>query len=236
MRIAICDDEPACCNTIVQLIEPYITEKIDIKYDLFYSGEEILKLCGNHPIFDIVFLDIEMQGLSGLETAKRLLELHEETIIIFTTSHVNYVSDTFRLKTFQFLVKPIAPEVFRLDFERAMNQYMINHTKYVIKWRNEQTYLEYKEILYIDIYMKHLYIHTAEQRYECVGKISEEEEKLRKFCFIRCHQSYLVNIKHIKAIGKNNIVLSNNEHIFMSRKMRSKVFEAFNLYLAGYSI
>ncbi len=226
MRIAICDDEQYICNTIEKFLSTY-TPAYDITSNVFYDGEDLLCYCIEHNVFDVAFLDIEMPTLNGIEVAKRLLQINEKCIIIFITSHATYISDAFRLAAFQFLLKPINPDDFHQDFKRAIQRYNNLHAKYVVKWRDKITCLVHKDILFIEVNRKHLFIYTKTQIYECTGKITDEEARLYNFGFVRCHQSYLVNLLHIKTIEKDFVVLADGSEVRMSRQMRNKVFDAF---------
>lgn len=235
MNVAICDDCREYLDRIEQLLEPYV-EANSLKISRFISGEEFLDSVKKDSAYDIIFLDIEMAQISGIEAASKIRETESNSIIIFITSHISYVSDTFRLSAFQFLLKPIDEEAFRLDFERALQEYKSRHEQYIVRWRDVYCVLEYGEIFYIEAYNRHLFIYTETERYECVGKLTEDSEKLKPYHFARCHQGYLVNLNKIKRINKAYIKLKNDKEIPISRRYRAGVMEAFNLYLAGRQI
>ena len=232
MNIAICDDEVSCINRILQLLQPY-KETEELNISTFLSGEEFLKKIDESMLYDIVFLDIEMSIVSGLEVAHNLRNKGSKAIIIFITNHLNYVSDTFRLGAFQFLVKPIDEKVFISDFERAIRTYKNTHKFYKIRWRDSNYVIEYGDIYYIEGYNRHLFIYTDEKGYECVGKLPEEEKKLKAFDFVRCHQGYLINMSKIKEINKSDVLLNNDIKLPIGRRYREELLEAFNLFLVG---
>lgn len=229
MRIAVCDDNKEYIDEICRLIKLY-EGKYTFEIDIFMSGEEFIQ-CNKK--YDIIFLDIEMQAISGLDVAASIRSKKDDAIIIFITSYVNYISDTFRLGAFQFLVKPFSEEDFKIDFERAINTYISKHMKYMVKWREKIFYIEYNEIIYIEAYDRHLYIITENQKYECVGKITEAYDKLKLYGFIRCHQGYIVNVRKIKMIDKSGVMMGNMVQLPVSRKYKSELQDGFNMYLAG---
>ena len=232
MNIAICDDNQAYVSQIRELLMEY-TEQIQIEVESFFSGEELLSVLKKRKGYDIIFLDIEMNQLSGLDVAEEIRKEKSDTIIIFVTSHVNYVSDTFRLGAFQFLTKPINKEDFKIDFNRAIKEYNARHKNYVVKWRDETRCFEYGEIYYIEAYNRHLFIHTSKEKHECVGKLAPEYEKLKQYNFSQCHKGFIVNLGKIKKINKQNVVLKNNVEIPISRKFKAELMEDFSLYIAG---
>ena len=232
MNIAICDDEITCINRLVQLLHPY-KEKEVLNIDTFLSGEAFLdNSCGIEK-YDIIFLDIEMFDVSGLDVAEKLRSKGSKAIIIFITSHINYVSDTFRLGAFQFLVKPIDEKTFRYDFERALRTYKSTHSIYKIRWKESSYVVENGDIYYIEGYNRHLYVYTNDKAYECVGRLPEEEKKLKAYNFVRCHQGYIVNMSKIIEINKTGVILNNDIIIPIGRRYREGLLESFNLYLAG---
>ena len=232
MNIAVCDDLPEYREKLKELLAPYIAaNKLDIAE--FCRGEDLVASCENGQIWDIVFLDIEMDGLTGIETGKRLRKTQRDVIVIFVTSHVNYVSDAFRQDAFQFLLKPVQEEDFRKDFERALRVWKNRRRRYLIKWRNTSNMLEYRSILYLEAYHRHIFVHASDADYECVGKLQEEYTKLKPFGFAQCHQGFVVNMSRIVSISKSSVKMDNGSEIPVSRRHYASLMSDFNLYMAG---
>lgn len=235
MNIAICDDLRECRERLKELLVPY-TEANRLKVREFERGEDLLAASSDTNRWDIVFLDIEMDGMTGIETGQRLKKQQRDVIILFITSYVGYVSDAFRLDAFQFLVKPVQEEDFRKDFERALRLWRVRHKRYLVKWRDTSRVLEYKDILYLEAYNRHISVYTADGSYECVGKLPEEYEKLKPFGFARCHQGYVVNLGSVESIDGTHVKLKNGAEIPVSRRLHTALMEDFNLYIAGKKI
>lgn len=232
MNIAVCDDLPEYREKLKELLTPYIaSNNLDIAE--FSRGEDLLVSCEEGKSWDIVFLDIEMDGLSGIETGKRLRKLQRDIIIIFVTSHISYVSDAFRQDAFQFLLKPVRDADFRKDFERALRVWKNRRRRYLIKWRNTSNMLEYRSILYLEAYHRHVFVHTSDEDYECVGKLQEEYAKLRPFGFAQCHQGFIVNMSRVVSITKSSVKLDNGTEVPVSRRHYTNLMSDFNLYMAG---
>lgn len=116
MNIAICDDEKIVRLQIKGLIEK---QKADGNLELYETGEELLAV-GKH--FDVVFLDIQMEGMNGIDTARALREQNEETVLIFITGIKEYVFDAFDVAAFHYLLKPIEENKFMEVFDRAVKE------------------------------------------------------------------------------------------------------------------
>lgn len=231
MRIAICDDEKIYRDKIKGYLEDYIKIYPEISIMEFGSGEDLIKVYDSNSTFDFLFLDIEMKDINGVVTAKKIREKDKNVIMFFITSYVNYVSDTFRVGAFQFLIKPTNKKDFKKDFERAIEQYKISHSKYVIKYKGITTTLEIGDILYIEGYNRYLYVFDGITKHKSVGKLKDEEEKLSVYGFLRCHQGFLVNMAYIKQIDKSSISLKNEDSIPVSKRLRPSLMDAFNKYI-----
>lgn len=235
INIAICDDFSASRIKIDALLVPY-KETNSLTVYGFSSGEELLAFPDYASTFSIIFLDVEMGDISGLDVARDIREKNKDAIIFFITSYINYVPDSFRLGAFQFLVKPINDADFKKDFERALNTLRSMHKQYRVKWRDVNHVIEYNDIFYIEAYNRHLFIHEANKGYECVGKLQDECEKLKSYGFSRCHQGFLINLSKVRKIDKKSVVLNNGITIPISRQYKQSLMQDFNLYLAGISL
>lgn len=232
MNIAVCDDVPEYRERVKELLDPYV-QPHELTVSEFSRGEELLAACEEGKSPDIVFLDIEMDGMTGIETGKRLRKLQRDVIVIFVTSHANYVSDAFRQDAFQFLLKPVREEDFRKDFERALRVWRNRRRRYVVKWRNTSHMLEYRSILYLEAYHRHIFVHTEEEDYECVGRLQEEYAKLKPFGFAQCHQGFIINMSRVMSISKEAVQLDDGSSVPVSRRHYAGLMSDFNLFMAG---
>ena len=232
MNIAVCDDLPEYRERLKELLAPYVSAN-ELRISEFSRGEELLASSEEGRDWDIVFLDIEMDGMTGIETGRRLRKLQRDAIVIFVTSHVNYVSDAFRQDAFQFLLKPVRETDFRKDFERALRLWRNRRRRYLVRWRNTANMLEYRSILYLEAYHRHVFIHTEESDYECVGKLQEEYLKLKPFGFSQCHQGFIVNMSRVVSISKTAVKLDDGTEVPVSRRHYASLMGDFNLFMAG---
>ena len=232
MRIAICDDEKSCREIIIEYLNPYINEQNHITYEEFESGETLLASYHAGNVFDIIFLDIEMQGINGIQTAEKIRESDTNVIPIFITTHVSFISETLRVGAFQFLIKPIQRYDFDQDFKRALEKHKISRYIYKIQCKESIFALEVKDIMYIEVCGRHLCLHANEGQYEFPGALLAEEQKLLPYNFVNCHQAFLVNMSYIKRIDTDSILLKNGTEIPLSKHKRAHVKSKFNQYLS----
>ncbi|WP_352418348.1 LytTR family DNA-binding domain-containing protein [Proteiniborus sp.] len=231
LTIAICDDD----KTHVEIIKEYINRTtIDYEPKIIeaYSGEELLELTKNMHI-DVIFLDIEMKQLNGIETGKRIREMYEDTMIIFLTGYKNYALEAFQLESFQYIIKPITYEKFCDLIQKICTRFKekeayssINKT-FSFKIKEGIVRLKYEDIYYFERQGKKIYVSTQVGNYEFVDTLKSIEESLDKNIFLRCHQGFIVNIDKLSNIKDNQLMLSGIEQsIPISRKYKKDILYA----------
>ncbi len=233
MNILICDDQQEYIDNMVELINVIIQKDINYYISTFCSGEEFISYIKNNKnkAVDLVFMDIEMNNLNGIETVKYLRNEYINCMVFFVTSHTKYISDIFRLNAFQFIQKPINKEEFSIDLNRAIKQYKNNHKKIKIKVNDEEIILDYSSIKYIEINQKKIYIYTNKETIIHFGKLKNYIDELSSFGFVNSHKSYLVNLRHIKKVNVDSIEINNcNSYIPLSRNNRKEFLCQFKKY------
>lgn len=237
INIVICDDDIFYIEQIKALVEKYSPSDIEHSVKSYQSGEEFLDDINALKAIDIVFIDIEMKEITGIDTIKKLKEMQPDAIVLFVTSHSNYITDIFRLGAFQFLQKPIVAKDFTLDFNRAIEQYKRNHTKLEINLKDRIYCIEYSDIIFIEVQHKQITIFTRKDKIEMFGKIKDYEIKLRGFGFANCHKSILINLQHIELIDLNGVKLNGYSKILpISRGYKAELLSELNKYNMGKSL
>ena len=236
MRIAICDDIEDVCNKIHKCLRE-ITG--DISIDCFCSGYDLLNSMNNEN-YDIVYLDIEMPGINGIETAEKLQKINHSVIIIFVSSYSCYITNAFRINAFQFLLKDnLTEEDIVFEYKRAFERYKKEHYKYCVNQKTGISYFVINSIAYIESANRHLYLKLLDgTSFEFRGKLDKEMQKLTPYNFIRVHESFLVNVSAISSLKTESLVLNTKlrEKIPISRRYKENVLNAYNLYNVGYMI
>ena len=232
MRIAVCDDDQAIREELIQLIQKQVSDVDIVRYQ---SGEEMISAKGN---FDIYFLDIEMGSVSGMDLARRIREQEEgvrqRSIIIFVTGYREYMEAAFDVNAFHYLVKPIDEGKFSEVFSRAWKEMSVSSEqakKYIIvKSTGAQKKLLLRNIYYIESGNKKVIIHTTDGTLEVYGKMEELENRLGS-TFYRCHRCYLVNMEKISAYSADNIQVINGDNLLLARKKYSDFIKTYMRYV-----
>lgn len=201
-KIAVCDDERIFVDDVVEKIRKQ-SEQYDISE--YTSGEELLNTSLE---FNIIFLDIEMTGINGINAAFALRERGYDGMIIFLTSHTEFMPDAFKVKAFRFLDKPLDSEKFNEAFSEAKKEIM-NTEHILLSDRSGKTvYLKLTDIVYFEAYGDGTYI------YGKTGKVYDTDKPLRHWKeqigsehFFQIHKSFIVSYMYVSDISKDGKVI-----------------------------
>lgn len=228
IRVAIVDDEKVIREQIKKLA---MQQQAEVRADVYATGDELL-VSGRE--YDVVFLDIQMEGTSGIDTARELRKKSEDTVVIFVTANKEYVFDAFDVSAFHYLLKPVEGKKFTEVFERAAleSEKRNRHRaeQFLLRTRERNVTLDTSDIFYVESRGKKVEIHTMKEFYEMYGSMNELELQLGS-SFFRCHRSYLVNMSHIAEYDSESILLSSGKTIYMSKDKYRFFVKAYMLYL-----
>ncbi len=235
IKIAVCDDERIALDAICAKISKTFEQcGIEAKADK-YLGSEKFCSAAEHANYDLVFLDVDMPGTDGISLAKRLREQKAPPTIIFVSSREEKVFDSFVVTPFRFVRKgrfnaDITEAVYayireRLDNDKAVT-FRINKNSSIVRVR-------LNDIMYIESFKNNQYIHIAgEKEPVCLSMTMDElEENFGNYDIIRVHKSYLVNMRYIRRIDKEEVITTTDERIFISRRKVQDVKKAFLKFL-----
>lgn len=203
LNILICDDD----NYTVRVLEKVIEETEGVKEIFLASnGEEAVEIVKNNDI-DIVFMDIDMPIMDGLEAAKVMVSIEEDLKIVFITAYRDYACDSYEVKALDYILKPIDFSRVKKNIERIMKEAsasrqektLIPNNLLIIKEKQDYHMINMPEINYIEKEHNLLVINTIDKKYYTNLTLSEMEKRLTSN-FLRTHKSYIVNLKNIQRI------------------------------------
>ncbi|MDR1156875.1 MAG: LytTR family DNA-binding domain-containing protein [Oscillospiraceae bacterium] len=238
MRIAICDDDQRERDTVERLVLGYEKTYPEVPFHIsaFDSGEALLAVYRDGTNFDMLFLDIQMKDIDGIQTAQEIRKTNQHAIIFFITGFTQYISAAFTLNAFQFIVKPVKKDMFDREFRRALKKHFMGHKKYIVESDARTIALEIKDIVYMESLDHYIAVHTERNEYIKRGQLNGEEKALVPYGFVRTHRKYLVNMAYIFEITQNDMVLKSGDHLQLSARKHSEVMNSFNHFLAGHSL
>jgi DNA-binding LytR/AlgR family response regulator len=215
ITIAVCDDEnlplKINCTYIEEISKKY---KIEANIIGFTHGEAVIEFMEKEEI-DIVFMDIDLKGMSGIQTASMLLKKNPKIITIFITGHKEFAYDAFTVEAFSFIVKPIDPERLERIFKKAILQVNdLNLRKQraplIITEDNLKKKINQAIILYIERIDTQSVIVTKSSKHYVYETITSLEERLEDN-FLRINQGIIVNLAEVAQLQQNQVLMKTGE-------------------------
>lgn len=228
MRIAICDDEQLALIRTKETLETAY-KSIDLIVDIYSDGNKLIEVSKTYK-YDLIFLDVEMPLIDGIETAKKLRKNGDETALVFLTSHVEYALKGYEVNALRYLLKPAKVEQIReiinhlIESQKKIKQLLV-------KSKEDTVMINVNHIVYMEAQNQDIIIVTKDEKYCNRYNLKDYEEELKEYNFIRCHRSYLVNISHIMRISGKEIIMDNSDNIPLSRTKEKKIKEALCEYV-----
>lgn len=227
VMVVICDDDRNIQNLLYNCLEEYQKGKLfEFQIKTFSSGEELLNYESIEQC-DLLFLDIEMKDVNGIQVSHILRELRklDNLQIIFVSAFDRYMKEMFDVRPFQYLSKPILKEKLFSTLDSFCRLYTKNTTVFSFKIGRIAYRVPYGEIIYFESCRRKIIIHTITDTYEFYEKMDVLEEILKRGSFYRIHQSYLVNPIFIKHYSSQYIILENGLKIAISAKYKKEFLE-----------
>ena len=204
MKIAVCDDE----NKIVEEITSYIKKDFPMSEVRAYSnGESFLAASEERP--EVLLLDIDMPGISGMEVAAALTREKVSTLIVFVTAHDELVYDSFKYHPFAFVRKKFLEEELKTVLSDCEKQLVSRNKKFVFQNASKLVTLSQSDILYFEGQANYLAIHTTSDEYKMRSTMAGVEKELEDSDFLRIHKGFLVNLEHIRVLKTEELELDN---------------------------
>lgn len=224
MKIAICDDE----TEDLKIIQSYCSKyNPTIPTGVFQSGEALLEAYKS-SFYDLVFLDIEMGQMNGLEVGGKLINMPQKPVIVFTTHSLNYAVRGYGI-AMRYLPKPITYDVFSNVMELALER--ILPKKISVLSNGEQVFIPISEILYFEILRRQLFVHlNSGEKLSMRGTLTELISQVSQRTFVQPHKSYYINMEYVDRLTKQNIVMTNGDLIPIGRSKK----DYFQLRLSEY--
>lgn len=232
INVAVCDDEVSEIEKLEGILES-ISEKHGIHMEMedFICGEKLLERIKTSNIrYDLIFLDIEMKHLDGLDTAKQIRELDEQVYLIYVTGFESYALKAYEVHPYHFILKPVSVKTIEKCFLKVCENISLDACYYEYQYKKEYYKLPISDIMLFESDKRRINIYLADGSvYTYYDRLSLIEEKMknRTVDFWRIHQSYLVHAKYIRHKAFDYVVLTNGRQLYISEKRRKEINEQY---------
>ena len=231
-NIAIVEDEDDAAKQLLSYIDRYAATYSQQYHAVrFHSAEDFL--ADYKAIYAVVFMDIQMAGINGMDAAEQLRKVDKTVSIIFISNLVQYAQKGYEVDAVSFLVKPVSYFDFSLKFRKALDIYVMNEERSItIKHRSGLFRFSTDKLMYVEIIAHRLYYHLIDGDIEMTGVLSEVERELSEYGFLRCNNCYLVNPKFIVSVQGSEVQVG-NKMLQISRPRRAAFLAGLANWYAG---
>ncbi len=228
MNIAICDDSMEYVNTLENYIDTMRVKNLN--HDVFYSGEALLDVYQKDVAnYDAIFLDMEMEGLDGIETANFIRQMDRHVIIVFVTSHTKYMQRSFECMPFRFLTKPLGLAEFEKVFHEVCIKLEDDPETFIFLENKIRTRIFCSDIIFFESSAHSILIYTRDGTVHKTRKtMTELLASIQNSTFFRVHRAFVINLRYIHQITELKVILHHHtKPIPVSRTYTKDLEDAF---------
>jgi DNA-binding LytR/AlgR family response regulator len=228
--IGICDDNVDDINTLSEALYEYDRS---LQLSKYMDGLSLVEDClESKKLIDILFLDIYMPGLNGIETAKKIRKVMKDIKIIFITSSKDHCHKAFEVFAFNYIVKPLDKQKLKYVMDEALEGIIKERSQqFCFSFKGKRYRILTKDILYLESRDRIIYFHMHDNAtFQCYSKLDEIINLLPNDLFVRCHQSYIINIYHVTEMSIHYFKIGENV-INISKIHQKKSREFYYEYL-----
>ena len=232
IKVAIVEDDQKERTRIRECLSYYAgTENLDFDIAEFSTGNAFI---GNYrPQYDIVFMDIEMPGMDGMEAARALRKMDPSVVLIFVTNMAQYAISGYSVEALDFVVKPINKYSFAMKLHRAVARIKKNTDEYIlVKTAKESYKVLVSSITYLEVSGHYVTYHTTQDEYSEYTTLKEAYGMINKTYFVFCSRSCLVNLQHVTYVDPDNVTVGGDK-LQISRPQRKAFLAALSDYMGG---
>ena len=231
MNIIICDDRIDDRNNLSDLLSNY-GEKKNYEFTIteYESGEQLCEEQSALEACQLLFLDINMQGMDGLKTAMRIKEKYPKLPVVLVTAYMNYALDGYKVKASRFLLKDNLADTIEECMDDLIAE--INKNSRILEFRFVEGMIKLyaDDIIYIETELHKNVFYTEKGTFQIYKKLDELENELKNMGFVRAHLSFLVNMKYITKISSYVMTLTTGKKIPVPKARYAQVKREYMLY------
>ena len=233
INIAICDDSAKDRENIRRYVSGYFeSNPHNYQASEFEKGEDLLaEYMDELRVFDIIFMDIFMSGENGMQISKKIRQYSENVKIIFMSTSPEFALESYDVFAFGYLLKPLDHEKLRTLLDKYIKEVEANEKSLTINIKGRIHNIRYADIVYLESKNTAVIIHTLDkERYKIYDKLDNIEMRLENRRFLRCHQSYIVNMDHVSSVDTEFRTKTDDRVLIRKRSLR-EIREKYYKYI-----
>jgi len=231
--ITICDDSIIETDQILLLMKDFSYKNMQFSIQIFNSSLDLMKSVDSGIISDIYLLDIVMPGLSGIDIGTLIRQKRDDVCIIFITNSTEYALNAYKISALQYLIKPVRKTELYKSLNKAIQFYEKIDRTYILDTPDGKIPIKYKDIIFIEISNHVLNFHTLagiiNSKYIRVSFTSALHKILNYPSFIQSHRAYIINMEHVKKMGKKFFIMTNSNRIPISKSHQDNLTNNYKI-------
>lgn len=231
MKIGILEDEAE----ISEKIRGFVQKFFDLRGEnvqIFAFSDAYTLLENYHADFDVLFMDIQMNLMNGMEAAVRIRQTDPSVLIVFVTNLAQYAVEGYAVNAFDFILKPVDYNGFAMKLERICKE--LNHRnpgEFInVKTKAGIARLNVSDIAYVEVKTHDVIYHAGGETYVARGTLKSVTQELDKYYFSLCNSCYLVNLAYVRKVNKS-VILSTGDELFVSQGKRKQFMSELAKYI-----
>lgn len=233
-NVVIVEDEQGAYDALKKQIDEYQKRNKNVEFDVthYLNATEFL----DKPFdgFDLIFLDIEMPGISGIEAARKIRKTNEDVMIVFVTNMAQYALESYDVHAYDFILKPVNYDSFSIKFERCVNalSHKLLKREIVLAYGTNKKKVDIGDITFIESSNHNVIVHFKGGEFRMRTTLASFEKQLKGCHFVYCNACYLVNLKWVKELKGDSVVVDNSE-LRISHLKKPMFLSEFAKYIGG---
>lgn len=229
-HIAICDDTSQSYRSLLDMSQEILSAwNIPCMIDTFLSGKELIAVMQKNPQrYEMIFLEIFIEGNQGMELAAAIRKLNAKVSIVFVTTSLVYTLDAYKVRAMRYLLKPVEREALADIFREMIRDYSSHNL--LVRVAAEWEIVPLDDIVCMETQGRKVVLTLTDRTLDYMGKLSDLETRLLGTSFVRTHQSYIVNINHVRKLSRTAVITTSDKIIPVSRRYFHKVRSAFQQF------
>ena len=234
LNIIILEDQEEQANRLSRMLDQYASSRPDFTFSLKRYSRSIPMLTEYKCDADILFMDIQVPDMLGMEAAKKIRAMDDKVIIIFITMLTQYAIEGYSVGAFDYVLKPVRYEEFSSKLDRVCRMLAHQNTSLTVELRTKEEVrrISADDIAYIEVANHDILVHTDKETIRQWGNLKSYEDKLASAHFVRCNACYLVNLKYVRGMTGDMVTVGNDE-LVISKAKRKDFLIALAQYKGG---
>jgi len=231
IKIAVVEDDLSTQKSFCGYLQKFFAEKKE-EYQAEFYPDAIKLLDKSTADFNLVFMDIDLPYMNGMEAAEKIRSKDKSVMIIFVTSLAQFAIQGYKVQAFDYIVKPFNYYNLSMSLNRALPSLESKGKSIAIRNSERKTEIVYlSDLMYIEVVNHYLYFHIKDRTIRSYDTLEKFKSELENNSFILCSRSFLVNLHYVKEIDHNDVLVG-KEKLPLSRTKKQAFSQALNLYLS----